>query len=86
MRQGATGRGQLLAGGEPLFRLDSRTQRTRITLPPIGRAPLFVEIAGREGSFLEPRFRFESGRRLEPPQAGVVALEELSESGARGRR
>lgn len=85
VRQGGAEGSEVVVGGEPLFRLDSRTQRTRFSLPPISRQPLFVEITGKEGAYLEPRFRFESGRRLEPPRAGVVALEELSRERVEGK-
>ncbi|MDJ0852679.1 MAG: hypothetical protein QNK04_30285 [Myxococcota bacterium] len=84
VRQRREGSEELLAGSEPLFQLDRETRRTRLTLPPLTAQPLTVEIVGKEGFHLEPHFRFESARRLDPLDRSVVALEELSREHVEG--
>ncbi len=84
VRQRRDGSEELLAGSEPLFQLDAKTRRTRLTLPPLTAQPLTVEIVGKEGFHLEPHFRFESARRLDPLDRSVVALEELSREHVKG--
>jgi len=85
IRSVGSGGGEPLAAGEPLFRLDAYTQRVRIPLPPLGPEALEVEIAGREGFYLEPRFRFESGRRLGSVAPDSVALEEIGREQGDGK-
>ncbi len=62
-----------------LFRLDADTQRTRFELGPLAGERLSVAIEGREGSYLEPSFRFESARVFDPLHTVVVPLERLSQ-------
>ncbi|MCG8588855.1 MAG: DUF3999 domain-containing protein [Proteobacteria bacterium] len=69
---------ETLAEAEPIFRLAKDTHRTRLALPPIEGGTLQVEISGQEDFYLEPRFRYENGRRLESASRSAVALEELS--------
>ncbi len=84
VHQARDGAEQLLAGREPLFQLDGKTRRTRLTLPPLTEAPLRIEIVGKEGFHLEPHFRFESARVVDPLDRSVVALEELSREHGEG--
>jgi len=63
----------------PLFRLDADTQRTRVALGPLAGDRLIVSIEGREGSYLEPTFHFESARSFDPLRTVVVPLEPLSQ-------
>jgi hypothetical protein len=84
VRQRSGGREQTLAGNEPLFQLDAKTRRTRLPLPPLSGEPLTVEIVGAEGFHLEPHFRFENARRLDPLEPSVVPLEELSREHVEG--
>jgi hypothetical protein len=76
---------ETLIRGEPLFRLDEETRRLRLPLPPLHEGVLRVEIAGREGFFLEPRLHFESGRRFEAAERGGVTLEEIGREQSEGR-
>lgn len=84
VRQRRDGSEQLLVGNEPLFQLDAKTRSTRLSLPPLGSESLSIEIVGKEGFHLEPHFRFESARRLDPLDRSVVALEELSREHVEG--
>lgn len=79
IHQSKDGALELLTADEPLFRLDARTQRTRVALPPLSGETITVAIVGKEGFHLEPHFRFESARSLGPFDASVVALEVLSQ-------
>jgi hypothetical protein len=83
--QAAPGGDEILAGAEPLFRLDDATRRLRLRLPPLGQGALRVEIRGSEGSFLEPHVHFESGRRIEAAERGGVLLEEIARERGEGR-
>jgi hypothetical protein len=68
-----------LVSGFPLFRLDADTQRTRVPLGALAGEHLIVAIEGREGTYLEPSFRFESTRMFDPLRRVVVPLEKLSQ-------
>ncbi len=68
-----------LVSGFPLFRLDADTQRTRVPLGALAGEHLIVAIEGREGTYLEPSFRFESARMFDPLSRIVVPLERLSQ-------
>lgn len=76
---------ETLADGQAIFRLDGETRRLRVPLPAFRADSLAVEIAGEEGFFLEPHFRFESRRVFDPLGESVVALEELSREQLEGR-
>lgn len=76
---------QTLLSAEPVFRLDGQTRRMRLPLPPLGTGTLRVEISGKEGFYLEPRLRFESGRRIGATERSGVLLEEVARVKAEGR-
>ncbi len=76
---------QALVAAEPLFRLDGQMRRLRLPLPPLGKGELRVEITGQEGFYLEPRLRFESGRRIEAAERSGVPLEEIERVQGEGR-
>ncbi|HEX5065899.1 MAG TPA: hypothetical protein VFY49_07285, partial [Myxococcota bacterium] len=83
--QGGEGEGPALVANEPIFRLDAQTRRLRVPLPPLGEGVLRVEIAGREGFYLEPTLRFEGGRRIEAAEQSAVPLEEIAREKGDGR-
>ena len=83
--QGGEGAEKTLVAAEPIFRLDAATRRLRVPLPPLGTGVLRVEISGKEGFYLEPRLRFESGRRIEAAERSGVALTEIARERAEGR-
>jgi hypothetical protein len=68
-----------LVSGYPLFRLDAETQRTRIPLGALAGERLLVTIDGREGTYLEPSFHYESARTFDSLRRVVVPLEPLSQ-------
>lgn len=68
-----------LVSGFPLFRLDANTQRTRVSLGALAGKRLIVAIEGREGTYLEPSFHFESARTFDPLRRVAVPLEKLSQ-------
>lgn len=76
---------ETLLAAEPLFRLDGETRRLRLALPPLGQGALRVEISGEEGFYLEPRLRFENGRRIEAAERSGVPLEEVAREAGDGR-
>jgi len=76
---------QALAANEPIFRLDGDTRRLRLPLPPLGEGVLRVEISGQEGFYLEPKLRFESGRRIEASEPRGVPLDEIAREQGKGR-
>jgi hypothetical protein len=55
-----------------------------VPLPPLGEV-LRVEIAGKEGFYLEPSQRFESGRRIEAAEQSAVPLEEIAREKGDGK-
>jgi hypothetical protein len=83
--QGGEGDGELLVANEPVFQLDAATRRLRLPLPPLGEGVLRVEISGREGFYLEPSLRFESGRRIEKAEQSAVMLAEIAREKGDGR-
>ena len=69
-----------------VFRLPAmRAERTRIALPVLKTSSINVVISGQEHFYLEPRFRFESSRRLVEERQIVVALPEIGRSRAGGK-
>jgi hypothetical protein len=76
---------QSLATNEPIFRLDGDTRRLRLPLPPLGEGVLRLEISGQEGTYLEPKLRFESGRRVEASEQSGVPLDEVGREQGKGR-
>jgi hypothetical protein len=85
IHQGGEDDGQTLVSNEPVFRLDAATRRLRVPLPPLGEGVLRVEIAGKEGFYLEPSLRFESGRRIEAKEQSAVVLEEIAREKGEGK-
>jgi hypothetical protein len=85
VHQGNEDDSEALVANEPIFRLDASTRRLRVPLPPLGEGVLRVEIAGKEGFYLEPSLRFESGRRIEAAEQSAVALEEIAREKGEGR-
>jgi hypothetical protein len=73
-----------LVTGFPLFRLDADTKRTRIPLGALAGDHLSVAIEGREGTYLEPSFRFESARTFDPLRRVAVPLEPFSKNSKGG--
>lgn len=74
-----------LVDGASVFRLDPGTERVRIPLPPFDAPRLRVEIGGSEPFYLEPRFRFQSARRIDAERRSVVPLAEISRESGGGR-
>jgi hypothetical protein len=75
----------LLENGS-LFRFaDGRRQKIRVTLPSFSGTRLAVTLVGEDGFYLEPGFRFETARILEPRERMVLRLEEVSRQRAEGR-
>jgi hypothetical protein len=73
--------------GGSVFRLpDGKGERIRITLPSLTVPRIAVTLRGQEGSYLEPRFRFEAATTVaEPSERMAVVLREVSRRSENGR-
>jgi hypothetical protein len=75
-----------LVENSSVFRLAAPERaRTRVALPSFTADKLTVTLVGEDGFYLEPAFRFETARVIEPQERIVVPLEEISRTRARGR-
>jgi len=70
--------GRIVADGSLVRLGDPVADRMRVALPDAGADPLVVTIAGDEGFYLEPTFRFERSRTLADAGEAVVPLGPLA--------
>jgi hypothetical protein len=75
----------LVTNGSLFILANPRREKTRLTLPAFSGDRLTVTLEGEDGVYLEPRFRFESARAIEPSARIVVPLEEVGRRRANDR-
>jgi hypothetical protein len=82
--EGPDGAVTALVDNGSLFRLPN-AERTSVALPARLEGRLTVTLAGEDGRYLDPSFRFEAGTALQPRERAVVRLPELGRERRAGR-